>query len=181
MLMQRHLENVRQHHAQVSWQVLHISVHVVKDACSDLVADDFDQVLELRVGLLRQHDCLEVLEVDRSLFAYSGSLLFTSAGAAIFLVFAKIIRIGSRCSADFVQGKRSKPFVIEVRDSLGCRFVKHTLDFMFWYLNARIVKHPVHLRHLKNSRTVLIELPEKLIKLMNFPLLFKSVNVVGMR
>jgi hypothetical protein len=155
-------------------------VHIVKDARSDLVADDFDQVLEFRVGLLRQHDGLEVLEVDRCLFAYSGSLLFT-ARADIFLVFAEIIRIQSRCSADFVQRKRSKAFVIVARDSLGCRFVKHTLDFMFWYLNARIVKHPVHLRHLKNSRPILIELPEKLIKLMNFLLLFKSVNVVGMR
>ena len=52
MLVQGHLEEMREHHPEVGRQVLDVSLDIVKVALSDLCPDSLDHVLESVVSLL---------------------------------------------------------------------------------------------------------------------------------
>ena len=51
---------------------------------------------------------------------------------------------------------------------------------MFRNLDARIVKHFIDLLHFQRPSPILAKFFEELVELMNFPLLFKSIDVVRM-
>ena len=62
---------MRKHHTQVCWQVLDISLHIVKVSLHDLAADPLYQELESIIGFLGEHHRLKILEIYSSLLAYS--------------------------------------------------------------------------------------------------------------
>ena len=81
VLVQGHLEQVREHHPEVGRQVLDVSLDIVKVSLPDLCPDPFDHVLESVVSFLREHHRLEILEFNRSLLAYFDIFLSYNRGS----------------------------------------------------------------------------------------------------